>query len=329
VTSTGRLVVDRAARQRERQLERLGAAEAEVLAAYGIAATTVPLVLRDPRLGAAPLVTRALRCGDGPPLVLLHGSSMTGVVWAPLVPHLPGRTLYLVDLPGCGWADEVDHTGGDLAVHQAAFVGSLLDALGLERAALLGASMGGWYALRAAVELPSRLTAVVAVTAPALALPGATVPLPMALSGTRIGRRLMSRAPAPSARTMKRMLAAIGGKGSVRDVPDAMFEALGAASSLGLPSTASMVQVQARWRRPMPGVQFTDEELAGCPVPTLFVWGDEDKVQPPAAGERAAALLPAGRLAVLPGGHGLWFDVPERCGEAVTGFLSEVDRSAA
>jgi pimeloyl-ACP methyl ester carboxylesterase len=316
-------VGDRVARQREQQRERLRAAEAEVLAAYGIEATSVPLDLRDP-----PLTTRALRCGEGPPLVLLHGSSMTGVVWAPLVPHLPGRTLHLVDLPGCGWSDPFDHAGGDLAAHQVAFVGSLLDALGLERAALVGASMGGWYALRAAVASPERLTAVVALTAPALALPGATVPLPMALSGTRIGRRMMTLAPAPSARTMRRMLAAIGGKGSVRDVPDAMFEALGAASSLGLPSAASMVRVQARWRRPMPGVRFTDEELADCPVPTLFVWGDQDRVQPPAAGQRAAELLPHGRIEVLPGGHGLWFDEPERCGEVITAFLSEIDSTA-
>jgi pimeloyl-ACP methyl ester carboxylesterase len=320
-------VVDRATRRRAQQRERLRRAESEVLAAYGIEATSVPLELRDPRLGDEPLVTWALRCGEGPPLVLLHGGSMTGAVWAPLVAHLPGRTLYLVDLPGCGWSDPFDHAGGDLAAHQTAFVGSLLHALGLERAAVVGASMGGWYALRAAIAVPERLLAVVVLTAPALALPGATLPLPMALSGTRVGRWLMTSAPAPSAATMRRMLAAIGGKGSVRGVPDAMFEALGAASALGLPSTASMVQVQARWRSPMPGVQCTDEELAGCPVPTLFVWGDEDKVQPPAAGERAAALLPHGRIQVLPGGHGLWFDQPTRCGELITDFLAEAEHS--
>jgi pimeloyl-ACP methyl ester carboxylesterase len=317
-------MVDRAERRREQQRERLRVAEADVLAAYGIAATSLSLTLDDP-----PLTTRALRCGDGPPLVLLHGGSMTGVVWAPLVAHLPGRTLYLVDLPGCGWSEAFDHTGGDFAAHQAAFVGSLLDALGLERAAVVGASLGGWYALRAANALPERLLAVVALTAPALALPGATIPLPMAVSGTRAGRWLLTSTPAPSAATMRRMLAAIGGKGSVRDAPDAMFEALGAASALGLPSAASMVKVQARWRHPRPGVQITDEELAGCPVPTLFVWGDEDKVQPPAAGRRAAELLPHGRVEVLPGGHGLWFDQPARCGEVITGFLAELDRSAA
>ncbi len=316
--------VDRVERRRERQRERLRTAEAEVLAAYGIEATSVSLTLSDP-----PLTTRALRCGDGPPLVLLHGGSMTGVVWAPLVAHLPGRTLYLADLPGCGWSDAFDHAGGDFAAHQAAFVGSLLDALGLERAAVVGASLGGWYALRAAIAVPDRLLAVVALTAPALALPGATIPLPMALSGTRVGRRLMTSASPPSAATMRRLLAAIGGKGSVRDVPDAMFDALGAASSLGLPSAASMVKAQARWRRPRPGIQVTGEELAACPVPTLFVWGDEDKVQPPAAGARAAELLPAGRVEVVAGGHGLWFDQPARCGELITDFLAEVDRSAA
>jgi pimeloyl-ACP methyl ester carboxylesterase len=205
-------------------------------------------------------------------------------------------------------------------------------ALRLRRGSAAGAAPrvehGGWYALRAAVASPERLTAVVTLTAPALALPGATVPLPMALSGTRVGRRMMTLVPAPSARTMRRMLAAIGGKGSVRDVPDAMFEALGAASSVGLPSAASMVRVQARWRRPMPGVRFTDEELADCPVPTLFVWGDQDRVQPPAAGQRAAELLPHGRIEVLPGGHGLWFDEPERCGEVIAAFLSEMGSTA-
>jgi pimeloyl-ACP methyl ester carboxylesterase len=321
-------VVARIARQRESQRERLRAAEAGVLDAYGIDATSVQLVLRDPRLGIAPLGTRALRTGEGPPVVLLHGSSMTGVVWAPLVPHLPGRTLYLVDLPGCGWADPYDHTGGDLATHQTAFVGSLLDALGLERAVVVGASMGGWYALRAAVATPERLAALVALTAPALALPGARVPLPMALSGSGPGRWMTRFVPPPSAGTMRRMLAAVGGKGSVRGTPDAMLEALAAASSLSLASSASMVSVVARRRRPLPGVQVADEELAGCPVPTLFVWGDEDKVQPPSAGRRAAELLPAGRIEVVPGGHGLWFDQPARCGELITGFLAEVERSA-
>lgn len=91
-------------------------------------ATSEPLVLADPQL-----TTRVVRVGAGPPTVLFHGGTLTSTVWAPLLPHLPGRSLFLVDLPGCGLADPFDYAVVDLAAHQTAFVGSVLDALGLER----------------------------------------------------------------------------------------------------------------------------------------------------------------------------------------------------
>jgi pimeloyl-ACP methyl ester carboxylesterase len=80
-----------------------------------------------------------------------------------------------------------------------------------------------------------------------------------------------------------------------------------------------------RWRTPFPHVAVSEAELAACPVPVLLLWGDEDRVQPPDAGRRAAALLPAGRIEVLPGGHGLWFEQPGRCGELLGSFLQDVD----
>lgn len=44
-------------------------------------------------------------------MVLLHGGALTSTVWAPLLAHLPGRSLYLVDLPGCGLAAAFDYRG--------------------------------------------------------------------------------------------------------------------------------------------------------------------------------------------------------------------------
>jgi 2-hydroxy-6-oxonona-2,4-dienedioate hydrolase len=307
-------------RRRAQQRARLERAEAETFAHYGIDATSEPLRLVDP-----PLTTRVVRAGDGPPVVLFHGSTLTSTAWAPLLAHLPGRALHLVDLPGCGLADPFDYTGVDLAVHQTTFVGAVLDALGFDRAALVGASMGGWFVLRFAVEQPERVTGAAIVTAPALALPGARVPVPMAMTATPFGRRLAALTPPPSARMTRRMLAAIGGDGSLAGVPDAMFEALGAATALGVASSTTMDLF--RGRTPHPHVQLGDEELAGCDAPVLFVWGTDDKVQSPDAGRRAAELLLRGRIEVLPGGHGLWFDQPERCGAVVTDFLVEVDRS--
>ncbi|MBS3940928.1 MAG: alpha/beta hydrolase [Actinobacteria bacterium] len=302
----------------DRLRARLVAAEIEAFEHYGVERHSEPLVLADP-----PLTTRVLRVGQGPATVLLHGANMTASVWLPLLPHLPGRSLYLVDLPGCGLSEPFDHTGIDLAAHQAAFVGSALDALGLERAALIGGSLGGMFALRFALEHPARVPALAMVTAPGPALPGARVPVPMALGGHPWVGRLMNAMPAPSSRMTRRMLAAITGPDSVRDGPEAMFDAVGAAMGLAGPSSITLSPEMFRWRTPHPRVTVTDDELAGCRVPTLLLWGEQDKVQPPAAGARAADLLPNGRLEVIPGGHGLWFDDPVRCGQILSDFLHE------
>jgi pimeloyl-ACP methyl ester carboxylesterase len=314
--------MDRAQRRRAEQRARLQAAEAEAFAHYGVEATTEPLTLAAPQL-----TTRVVRIGSGPPTVLFHGSTLTSTVWAPLLPHLPGRSLYLIDLPGCGLADPFDYTGVDLASHQTAFVGSVLDALGLGRAALVGASMGGWFALRFAIERPERVVAAALVTAPAIALPGSLVPVPMALTSTWLGRRLAAHTPPPSARMTRRMLKTIGGDGSVDGVPDVLFDALGAAMALATPSGVTLDLY--RWRTPHPDLHITDAELAACRPPVLLVWGEDDKVQSPEAGERAAQLLPQGRLEVLPGGHGLWLEHPERCGRLLTDFLHEAEQQPA
>ncbi|MCC5947433.1 MAG: alpha/beta hydrolase [Nitriliruptoraceae bacterium] len=211
-------------------------------------------------------------------------------------------------------------TGGvDLPRHQSAFVGSVLDALELEQPALVGASLGGWFALRFAVDHPERIAALALITAPAMALPGARMPLVMALPSTWLGRQLGAVSPPPSARMMRRTLASIGGKGSVDGAPNAMFEALGAAMSLATPTVATLDM--CRWRTPHAHLQVTDAELAACPVPVLLVWGEQDIVQGPEAGARAARVLPHGRLEVLPGGHGLWFEHPQRCGALLSDFL--------
>ena len=309
----------RAEQRRSGQRARLQAAEAGVFAHYGVDATSETLVLADP-----PLTTRVVRVGSGPPTVLLHGGALTSTVWAPLLPHLPGRSLYLVDLPGCGLADAFDYQGVDLASHQTAFVGSVLEALGLDRTALIGASMGGWFALRFAIDRPERVTAAALVTAPAMALPGSLMPVPMALPSTWLGRRMGGIGPPPSARMTRRMLATIGGDGSVAGAPDVLFEALGAAMALAAPSYATLDI--CRWRTPHPHLQITEAELAAGRAPMLLLWGEHDKVQSPEAGHRAARLLPHGRIEVLPGGHGLWFDLPERCGHLLTAFLQEADQ---
>jgi pimeloyl-ACP methyl ester carboxylesterase len=302
------------------QRARLVRAEAEVLAHYDVEAESERLVLE--HLGVA---VRVVRTGEGPPVLLLHGGGMAATVWAPLLPHLAGRSLHLVDLPGCGLSDPFDYTGVDIVAHQEAFAGSVLDALGLERAALVGSSLGGMYALRFALAAPHRVTAAAIVSAPGVLLPGARVPLAMALASTRAGRALSTRSPAPSAAMTRRILSTMGGDGAP-EVPDVFYDALGAATAIAARANATMTPALFRWRTPVPHAAVTDEELAACEVPVLLLWGDDDRVQGVDAAHRAAAVLPDARVEVVPGGHGVWVEQPARCGELLTAFLAEVEQ---
>jgi pimeloyl-ACP methyl ester carboxylesterase len=94
-------------------------------------------------------------------------------------------------------------------------------------------------------------------------------------------------------------------------------------------SNTSLTASLFRWRTPNPAVSVTDAQLAACEVPVQLIWGDDDRIQPPAAGHRAAQVLPNARVEVVRGGHGVWVDQPARCGELLTAFLDEVEPRAA
>jgi pimeloyl-[acyl-carrier protein] methyl ester esterase len=97
--------------------------------------------------------------GNGPPLVLLHGWAMHGGVFAPLADRLATRfRLHLVDLPGHGHSRDSDTP---LALEP------VVDALlrRVPRAAWLGWSLGGLFALHAAATRPRALTGLVMLCA--------------------------------------------------------------------------------------------------------------------------------------------------------------------
>ncbi len=97
--------------------------------------------------------------GNGEPtLVLLHGFGGTLEEWDPLVPHLPGRVIRL-DLVGFG-ASERPPIAYDLETQRRHLI-AFLDALGIERATLVGRSMGASLAAWTAAHEPERIDAVV------------------------------------------------------------------------------------------------------------------------------------------------------------------------
>lgn len=103
----------------------------------------------------------------GEPLLLLHGYTDTSRSWSVLVPHLPGYRLLIPDQRGHGAADSPECCYGP---SQFAYDARLLmDALGVERAAVAGHSLGSMVAMTMAAEYPDRVSSIILVGSTALA----------------------------------------------------------------------------------------------------------------------------------------------------------------
>jgi 2-hydroxy-6-oxonona-2,4-dienedioate hydrolase len=102
--------------------------------------------------------------GDGPPLLLLHGSGPGVSAWANFRGNLPvlarEYTTYLLDFPGFG--KSYSSNANPLAVGPGAML-DFLDGMGLGPLPVIGNSMGGNVASRVAADQPDRITRLVCI----------------------------------------------------------------------------------------------------------------------------------------------------------------------
>ncbi|AGT33215.1 esterase [Geobacillus genomosp. 3] len=99
--------------------------------------------------------------GEGEPLLLLHGFTGSADTWAPLVPSWPEFRLIAVDLPGHGRTEAPKSADRYRMEQAAADLAALLDNVGIEKANVLGYSMGGRLALSFAIWHPHRVRRLV------------------------------------------------------------------------------------------------------------------------------------------------------------------------
>ena len=97
--------------------------------------------------------------GSGPPVVLLHEGVVDSRIWEPFLPHLEGR-LRTIRYDQRGYGRSPMWTGPYSPVDDLV---SVLDAAGVERAALVGTSRGGRIAIQVALDRPDRVSALVLV----------------------------------------------------------------------------------------------------------------------------------------------------------------------
>lgn len=265
---------------------------------------------RDVDVASLNLRAHVIEVGRGEPLLMIHGGNGVGAHWLPLMTRLSGRRLIVPDRPGCGLTDGFLYDGIDMRVHGAAFVEGVLDALKVERASIIGNSMGGYFALCFALAHSNRVRKLVLAGGPA----------------GSAGYRGASP-EAIEARVKRSRQSGRAGYGGVvanpGSIPDDLLELFDA--RLTIPGGEESWRSILRSTRPDRTTFSLHSELDGLRTPTLLIWGEQDRVDPPLPGAIAIAQhLPNARLVRLPdAGHMPWSDKPDECAKLVTEFLAQ------
>lgn len=256
--------------------------------------------------------------GEGPAVLMVNGVGTPAAMWAPLVAQLRGVTVHAVDLPGFGLSDVADAEVAGIRERLTGFLLHVLDALELERTAVIANSLGALATTWLALEHPERVSALVHVGCPALIL-GTSAPLPMrllALPG--VGAALASlRPPSPA------QVTEMGKMVHEHPLPHELVDLL--VETERLPqferTFRPMLRQLLQLRGARPEVALTGEQLSAVRQPVALVWGDDDPFGSPAVAEQAAAALPSAELHVVPGGHVPWVHHADDVAPVVMSFL--------
>ena len=247
------------------------------------------------------------RAGQGPPLVLLHGYVGDGpATWRHQLDDLSADfTVVAWDAPGAGESDDPPETFG-IAGYADCLAG-FIEALGLGSAHVLGLSFGGALAL----AFQNRHPALVRTLVLASAYAGWRGSLPAEAAEARLAQALQ--------------LADRSARNFVETLLPTMF-ALPVAPEDFEAFRAAMEGFHPVGFRAMASASAEDLSgaLPGVNVPTLLVYGDNDRRAPLAVAEHLHKAISASRVVVLEGaGHVCNVELPQQFNEAVRAFLLE------
>jgi pimeloyl-ACP methyl ester carboxylesterase len=265
------------------------------------------------------LPTRYLRAGTtGPPLVLLHGVGDNALDWHWVMPTL-ARTqcVYALDLPGSGGSVKPDVDYSPAFFTQ--FLSAFLDALEVERAAVVGNSLGGLVSLRLALSEPSRVSALGLVASAGLGREVTYALRSLALPGNgKLAVAWGKRPPGAAQRALGRSTLLFA---RPQSVPLKWLK-----EQYRLARLPGFVEAQLATVRAQVGLKGQREvlvdRLAQLEVPTILVWGTRDRVIPYSQAKEAASHLQEGYLELMSDcGHLPHVEQPDRFAAVVTRFL--------
>jgi pimeloyl-ACP methyl ester carboxylesterase len=226
-----------------------------------------------------------LRGGAGEPLLFLHAAGGAGA-WLEFHRLLAGRfDVIAPDHPGFGGSDEFEDVEAvdDLVFHYL----DVMDALGLERAHVVGASFGGWIAAELAVTAPHRIASLVLLSPAGLRLPDHPVPDIFLMTPDELVATFFKHPPRPAEP----------------------------------PAAPDIDEILAAYRDRTALARFCwspylcnpklERRLHRITAPTLVVSPAQDRVIPVAHARRYAAGIPAARFTEIEDcGHAMYFERP-------------------
>lgn len=260
---------------------------------------------------------------DGHPVVLVHGSDASLHTWEPWVQRLTakGYRVITLDLPAHGLSGPTPQ-GLYTGAAYAGIVEQLVDRLGLKRFALGGNSMGGGVAWRYAVAHPERLSALILVDASGKPMPkGSSPPLGFRLARIPVARDILATV-----------------------TPRVIFEKT-FVQSISNQAIATPAMIDRYWELHLyPGNrratvqrfgQYSGDDgaadkLKSLTVPTLILWGREDKLIPVSVAQWFNSQIKGSRVTILAGiGHIPMEEAPDRSLAPVLELLATVSAPPA
>lgn len=244
--------------------------------------------------------------GSGQPVFLIHGHTMDGRIWDPVVPGLRDAGLRVLrpDLRGHGRSTRPDF--GYHLSHHAADMAAVLDASGIDSATVVGYSIGGGVALEMAVTMPDRLNGLVLMSPVMPDRPFETAFMDNLREVARVARSDGIRAAMLGPWASNPLFAHSFSKPEVRDAAMAINRDFPGAEYLA----TRRDRVEREWTVP--------ERLSEVGIPTRVIAGVHETPGFRAYAEEAAAGIAGARLEFFEDcGHLLPLEEPDRVARTI------------
>jgi pimeloyl-ACP methyl ester carboxylesterase len=254
--------------------------------------------------------------GQGPPVVFVHGLSGCWQNWLENIPFFArNHRVIAMDLPGFGSSElpneEISIPG------YGRFVDAFLECIGVERAAIIGNSMGGFIAAETAIAVPHRVERLVLVSAAGGYVP-TRVRDRLGLTAFRVSAPFTPAVIARREELMRRPRLRASMLLSVVRYPSRISSELvyEVTSGAGKPGFLSALKALVSY-------DFRDR-LPEIEDPTLIVWGRNDRIVSVKGAEVYERLIPNARKVIFERtGHVPMIERPARFNKLVEEFLAE------